>query len=102
HGLVIGSGNAFALLGQDHLGASTAGGTAVNATIDSWDNIVATGTNSRAVMNHGILYGTFTVDSAVVGNLANNGLIESAEGAGGVAVQYTGTTDDIFELQTQG
>ncbi|MCL6251545.1 hypothetical protein M3P36_10910 [Altererythrobacter sp. KTW20L] len=102
HALVLSESTTLSLAGQSHIGATTANGTVVNGIIDSFDGFEATGTNSRAVMNRGILYGTFTVDDAVVGNLGNNGLIESATGAGGVAVQFTGTTDDIFELQTQG
>ena len=102
HALVIAENTTLSLAGQNHVGATTTNGTIVSGTIDSFDGLVATGAGSRAVMNHGMLYGTFTVGAGVVGNLANNGLIESAAGAGGVAVQFTGTTDDIFELQAEG
>jgi autotransporter-associated beta strand protein len=101
HALVI-SEHTTLTLDDANLGALTANGTIVNGTIGTFDGFVATGAGSRAVMNHGILYGTFTVGAGVVGNLGNNGLIESATGAGGVAVQFTGTTNDIFELQTEG
>lgn len=99
HALVI-SEHTTLTLDDANIGATTANGTIVNGTIGTFDGFVATGAGSRAVMNHGILYGTFTVDAAVAGNLGNNGLIESA--VAGVAVQFTGTTDDIFELQTEG
>lgn len=102
HAMVVGENTTLSLAGQNHTGATTANGTIVNGTIDNFDGFVATGTNSRAVMNNGILYGTFTVDDAVIGNLGNNGLIESAEGSIGVAVLFTGATNDIFELQTEG
>ncbi len=101
HALVI-SEHTTLTLDEANLDALTANGTVVNGTIDSFDGFVATGAGGRAVMNHGMIYGTFTVGDGVVGNLANNGLIESAAGAGGVAVQFTGATNDIFELQTQG
>lgn len=102
HALVIGEGSTLSLAGQNHVGAMTANSTVVGGSIDTFDGFVATGAGSRAVHNDGTLFGTFTVGAAVVGNLANNGLIESADGAGSVAVQFTGTTDDIFELQTEG
>nr|WP_306308774.1 autotransporter domain-containing protein [Flavimaribacter sediminis] len=102
HALVIGKNTTLTLDGVANQGATTANHTIVNGFINSFDNLVATGEGGRAVHNEGILYGTFTVSDPVVGNLSNNGLIESADGAVGVAVQYTGATDDIFELQPMG
>jgi hypothetical protein len=87
---------------EPSVGPIASNGLMVIGAIDSFDTFVATGANSRAEMNYGIIYGTFTVGNEVVGNLGNNRLIESADGPGGVAVQFTGTTNDIFELQTQG
>ncbi len=101
HALVIGE-NTTLTLDPGNLGATTANNTIVNGLIETFDTLVATGPGGRAVHNEGILYGTFTVSDPVVGNLSNNGLIESADGAVGVAVQYTGATDDIFELQPMG
>ncbi len=98
HALVIGE-NATLTLDADNLGETTDRGTIVSGLIDTFDGFVATGAGSRAVLNHGTIYGTFTVGDEIVGNLANNGLIESADGPTGVAVQFTGTTDDIFELR---
>ena len=99
--LVI-SANTTLTLDDANVGATTANGTIVNGVIGSFDGFVATGDRGRAVQNNGIIYDTFTVGTDVRGNVANNGLIESAAGAGGVAVQYTGTTNDIFELQPLG
>ncbi|GKX34563.1 MAG: hypothetical protein MnENMB40S_21810 [Rhizobiaceae bacterium MnEN-MB40S] len=101
HALVIGE-NTTLTLDPGNLGATTANNTIVNGLIETFDTLVATGEGGRAVHNEGILYGTFTVGDPIVGNLSNNGLIESADGAVGVAVQYTGATDDIFELQPMG
>ncbi len=100
HALVISQGTTLTM-DAGNLGATTADNTVVNGLIDNFDGFVATGPGGRAIHNEGILFGQLTFGTGVVGNISNNGLIESEGGAGGMAVTY-GATADIFELQALG
>lgn len=100
HALVISQGTTLTM-DNANLGATTADNTVVNGLIDNFDGFVATGPGGRAIHNEGILFGELTFGTGVVGNISNNGLIESEGGAGGMAVTY-GDTADIFELQALG
>lgn len=100
HALVISQG-ATLTMDNGNLGATTDDTTVVNGLIDSFDGFAATGPGGRAIHNEGILYGEVSFGPGIVGNISNNGLIESETGAGGTAVAY-GDTDDIFELQPLG
>lgn len=101
--LVIGERVALSLVSGNN-GTLTAWDMLVTGEIDTFDTFTATGAGGRSVMNNGIIYDTFTIGDGIRGNLANNGLIESAAGAGGVAVEFDTDTDidDIFELQPMG
>ncbi|MCR9138254.1 MAG: autotransporter outer membrane beta-barrel domain-containing protein [Alphaproteobacteria bacterium] len=80
-------------------------GTAV-VNFDSFDGFVATGIRGRSIQNNGTILGgstglVLTPGLGLVGNIANNGLIQ---GTAGTAITYDVTADtaDIFELQPMG
>jgi len=80
-------------------------GTAV-VDFDSFDGFVATGNRGRSIQNNGTILGgatglVLTPGLGLVGNIANNGLIQ---GTAGTAITYDVAADtaDIFELQPMG
>lgn len=80
-------------------------GTAV-VDFDSFDGFVATGSRGRSIQNNGSIFGgatglVLTPGQGLVGNIANNGLIQ---GTAGTAITYdvTASIADIFELQPMG
>lgn len=80
-------------------------GTAV-VDFDSFDGFVATGSRGRSIQNNGTILGgstgvVLTPGLGLVGNIANNGLIQGTAGAA-ITYDVTADTADIFELQPMG